>query len=262
MGACRRRVGRIYTSLYLEKKKQTILIHGWTKQFNMQSETNQKPLLGADNNALVALLAINLVAYVMLGLIKTIYYLESLPLEQFYAQIFQPFTLSSHWLKHPWSLLTYNWVHDGFWILFGNMLWLTAFSNTLQNKGANKHIFPIYFYGGLLGALVYLLLGSTEAWAGAGASVAALVVANMVLLPKEKLLSNLAGGIPLWLLGLVYISVQGYSLLNAPLAIVLATCAGAIMGALYVLLLKKGNDLGKWMHQLVHLLNNSLAPKS
>ena len=31
---------------------------------------------------------------------------------------------------------------------------------------------------------------------------------------------------------------------------------------LYILLLKKGIDLGKWMHQLLHLLNNSLAPKN
>jgi membrane associated rhomboid family serine protease len=228
----------------------------------MPSDNNQKPLLGADNNALVALLAINLVAYVMLGLIKTIYYLESLPLEQFYTQIFQPFTLSKNWLMHPWSVFTYNWVHDGFWILFGNMIWLTAFSNTLQNRGANKHIFPIYFYGALAGALVYLTLGGNEAWAGAGVSVTALVVANMILHPKEKLLFNLAGGIPLWLLGLVYLLVQSYFLLDASLAVVLATLAGGLMGALYVLLLNKGKDLGKWMHQLVHLLNNSLAPKS
>jgi hypothetical protein len=39
----------------------------------MQQGPNQKPLLGADNNALVALLAINLVAYVMLGFLKVIY---------------------------------------------------------------------------------------------------------------------------------------------------------------------------------------------
>ena len=45
---------------------------------DMQQAQSQKPLLGADNNTLVALLAINLVVYVMLGLIKTIYYLESL----------------------------------------------------------------------------------------------------------------------------------------------------------------------------------------
>ena len=33
------------------------------------------------------------------------------------------------------------------------------------------------------------------------------------------------------------------------------------LNAYYVMLLNKGNDLGKWMHELLHLLNNSLAPK-
>ncbi|MEY3188254.1 MAG: hypothetical protein RIT41_789, partial [Bacteroidota bacterium] len=35
----------------------------------------------------------------------------------------------------------------------------------------------------------------------------------------------------------------------------------ASTGLLYVMLLNKGRDLGKWMHQLLALLNNSLAPK-
>ena len=50
----------------------------------MQQGPNQKPLLGADNNALVALLAINLVAYVMLGFFKVIYFLDGTPIELFY----------------------------------------------------------------------------------------------------------------------------------------------------------------------------------
>jgi membrane associated rhomboid family serine protease len=228
----------------------------------MQSADNQKPLLGADNNTLVALLAINLVGYVILGLIKVVYYLESLPLEQFYAQIFQPFTITPNWIQHPWSLLTYNWVHDGFWILFANMIWLSVFSYTLQLKGANKHIFPIYFYAGLVGAFAFVLVGSNQALMGAGISVTALVIASMALVPNYKLLANIAGGIPLWILGIVYLLLQGYALLDEPIAVDIATVLGGLTGGLYIILLKRGKDLGKWMHQLLHLLNNSLAPKS
>ncbi len=228
----------------------------------MQTEQDQKPLLGADNNSLVALLAINLVGYVILGLIKVVYYLESLPLEQFYAQIFQPFTLQANWISHPWSLLTYNWVHDGFWILFANMIWLSAFSYTLQTKGANKHIFPIYFYSGIVGAIAFIIIGANQPLMGAGVSVTALVMATMALVPNHKLLSNMAGGIPLWLVGLAYILLQGYAMLDEPIAVDIATLVGGLTGVIYILLLKKGTDLGKWMHQLLHLLNNSLAPKN
>ena len=228
----------------------------------MQSATDQKPLLGADNNSLVALLAINLVGYVILGLIKVVYYLESLPLEQYYAQIFQPFTLDQHWLSHPWSILTYNWIHDGFWMVFANMIWLSVFSYALQSKAANKHIFPIYFYSGVLGALVYLIVGANQALMSAGVSVTGLAIASMYLIPNYKLLTQLAGGIPVWILSILYLLLQGYSLLDQPIAVDLAVVMGGLLGGIYIMLLKRGQDLGKWMHQLLHLLNNSLAPKN
>jgi len=228
----------------------------------MQQEQDQKPLLGADNNALVALLAINLVAYVMLGLLKVIYFLESEPIEKFYNQLFYPLTLQSDWIQHPWSLLTYNWVQDGFWGLFANMIWLSIFSYVLQVRGANKHIFPIYFYSGLIGAIVFLLMGSNQPLVGAAVSVTGLVVATMAFAPHYKFLPTMAGGIPLWIFGTVFILLQGYTLLDTSLSVNISIIVGGIMGLVYVVLLKRGIDLGKWMHQLLHLLNNSLSPKN
>jgi membrane associated rhomboid family serine protease len=228
----------------------------------MQQEQDQKPLLGADNNALVAVLAINLVAYVMLGLLKVIYFLESEPIEKFYNQLFYPFTLQSDWIQHPWSLLSYNWVQDGFWGLFANMIWLSIFSYVLQVRGANKHIFPIYFYSGIIGAIVFILIGSNQPLVGAAVSVTGLVAATMTYAPNYKLLPTMAGGIPLWIFGTVFILLQGYTLLDTSLAVNISIIVGGIMGLVYVVLLKRGKDLGKWMHQLLHLLNNSLSPKN
>lgn len=228
---------------------------------DMQQTQNQKPLLGADNNALVALLAINLVVYVMLGLIKTIYYLESLPLEQFYAQIFNPFILSDQWVKTPWSLLTYNWVHDGFWLLFANMIWLSLFSYTLQLNGANKHLFPIYFYSGIVGAIVFIIFGTAQPLIGASVSITAIVIAATALIPNYKFLSNIVGGLSLWIVGILYLLLSGYLLKDSSIAVIVSTLAGGCIGLIYVVLLKKGIDLGKWMHQFIHTLNNSLAPQ-
>ncbi len=228
---------------------------------DMQQAQSQKPLLGADNNSLVALLAINLVVYVMLGLIKTIYYLESLPLEQFYDQIFNPFILSSQWINTPWALLTYNWIHDGFWLLFANMIWLTLFSHTLQLNGANKHLFPIYFYSGLVGAIIFIAFGTSQPLMGASVSIMALVVAAMTLIPNYKFLSNIVGGVSLWMVGILYLLLNAYLLKDSSLIVIITTFVGGSTGLFYIILLKKGIDLGKWMHQLIHSLNNSLAPK-
>jgi hypothetical protein len=49
--------------------------------------------------------------------------------------------------------------------------------------------------------------------------------------------------------------------MHASPALIASYLVAISSGYLYVMLLNKGKDLGKWMHQLLHLLNNSLAPK-
>ena len=46
------------------------------------------------------------------------------------------------------------------------------------------------------------------------------------------------------------------------MSLIISYLVAGVIGFTYIQLLKKGKDLGKWMHQLVHLLNNSLAPKN
>jgi membrane associated rhomboid family serine protease len=152
-------------------------------------------------------------------------------------------------------------VHDGFWVLLTNMIWLVAFGYLLQVQAANKHIFPIYFYAGILAGLSYILLGADAPIMGAQVGVMALAMAVVSLSPQYRLLKNIGKGIPVWILALVYLIIQGLSLEHASFALLASYLVAASTGLLYVMLLNKGRDLGKWMHQLLALLNNSLAPK-
>ena len=238
----------------------------------MQQGPNQKPILGADNNALVALLAINLVAYVMLGFLKVIYFLDGTPIELFYKNIFHLFTLPTSgaaWLTHAWSLFTFNWIHDGFWELFTNMIWLSVFGYVLQMNQSNKHLFPIYFYAGLLGGIAYIMMsfgvGSnfiSFPLMGASMSVSALAIAATLLVPRFKLLANIGNGVPVWILSIIYFALQIATLTNYQFANSLVAIISVLTGVVYVLLLKNGIDLGKWMHNLLHWLNKSAAPKT
>ena len=224
----------------------------------MENEINNKPSIGADNNALIAVLSINLVVYALIGFLKVVYYLNSYPLEQFYAQIMDPSILhasASELLHQPWTLLTFSWVHDGFWVLLTNMIWLTAFGILLQQRAANKHIFPIYFYAGILSGLSYILMGAEEPIMGAQVGVMALAIAMVALAPQHRLLKNIGKGIPVWILALVYLIIQALTLENASLALMISYLVAASTGLLYVMLLNKGNDLGKWMHQLLSLIH-------
>ncbi len=238
----------------------------------MQTGPNQKPLLGADNNALVALLAINLVAFVMLGFFKVIYFLDGTPIELFYKNIFHLFTVPTsgdQWLTQIWSLFTFNWMHDGFWELFTNMIWLTVFGYVLQMNQSNKHLFPIYFYAGLMGGLSYVMMSFgisanfiSFPLMGASMSVSALVMAATLIAPRFKLLANIGNGVPLWILSIIYFALQIATLTNYQFANSLVAITSVLTSVVYVLLLKKGVDLGKWMHNLLHWLNKSAAPKT
>ncbi len=227
------------------------------------SDQSNKPLWGADNNALVALLAVNLVVAVAFVFMKVTYYLEGFPAIDFQNEIYQyVILLPSKLQQAPWTFLTFNWTHDNFWTLFTNLFWLFIFGNILQNVQSNKHLFPIYLYSGIVAATAYILLNGYEPFIGAQTSVLAIVLASLVIAPNYKTLSNIGTGIPTWLLGLVYLIITGLSLTQISVQESLSILLGGLSGLFYAILLKKEIDLGAWMHHLLRSINNSLTPKS
>jgi len=227
------------------------------------SDQSNKPLWGADNNALVALLAVNLVVAVAFVFMKVTYYLEGFPAIDFENEIYQYVVLVPAKIhQSAWTFLTFNWTHDNFWTLFTNLFWLFVFGNILQNVQSNKHLFPIYLYSGIVAATTYILLNGQEPFIGAQTSVLAIVLASLVIAPNYKTLSNIGTGIPTWLLGLVYLIITGLSLTQISVQESLSILLGGLSGLFYAILLKKEIDLGAWMHHLLRSINNSLTPKS
>jgi len=227
------------------------------------NDHQEKPLWGADNNALVALMAVNLVIAAGLGFMKVTYYLEGFPIADFQKEVYQYVVLDPKNIAHTiWTVFSFNWTHDGFWILFTNLFWLLVFGKILQNKGYNKHLFPLYFYSGLVAGLSYILHKGSSPFLGAQASVLAIAVAAVMTAPKHQLFPNLAYVIPTWMVFVIYVVLTSIAMIAMPHLIAFSIVLGGMMGLLYVVLLKKGLDLGKWMHQLIHFINQSLAPKN
>ena len=59
-------------------------------------------------------------------------------------------------LTQPWSIITYSFFHLYFFNLLSNMLWLWGFGSILQSLAGHKHTFPVYIYGAVAGALVFI----------------------------------------------------------------------------------------------------------
>lgn len=228
---------------------------------------DKKPLLGANNNALVWLLAINCCICIVLNFLFLVFKLTNGTGANgsYHNSILQWFVLQPNahtLLQKPWTLFTYMFSHFSFWPLLGNCLWLWAFGYIMQDLMGNKQIIPLYIYGGVVGGLVYVLTASyipalkqnaTTFFSaeGAGFSVMAIVIATTVLSPTYKIYPFVGNGIPLFVLTLVYIGFNVVTMIAANIAYVLGYIAAATIGYIYIKQLQNGNDWGAWMHKLV-----------
>jgi membrane associated rhomboid family serine protease len=103
-------------------------------------------------------------------------------------------------LQQPWTILTSMFFHDGFLHLLPNMFTLFFFGTYLfQLLGENKFL-TIYFGGGILGNILYILLGPDYIPAiGASGAIFALGGALVALRPRLKvLIFPIPAPLPLW----------------------------------------------------------------
>lgn len=228
---------------------------------------DKKPLLGANNNALVWLIAINCCICIVLNFLFLVFKLTNGTAADvnYNNSILQWFMLqpSAHeLLQKPWTLFIYMISHFSFWPLLSNCLWLWAFGYIMQDLMGNKQIIPLYIYGGLVGGIVYVITASyipalkqnansffnAE---GAGFAVMAIVIATTVMAPTYKIYPFIGSGIPLFVLTLVYIGFNVLTMIAANAAYVLGYIGAATIGYIYIKQLINGNDWGAWVHKFV-----------
>jgi len=161
---------------------------------------SKRMLLGQDGNALVNLVAINVILFAILKFLFLVYKVTELNMDAYYRSIFNWFILPadiSTLATRPWVVLTYMFTHESVFQLIGNMLWLWVFGFILQDMMGNRKLTPIYLYGGLTGMFFYVLsyhifpqlqpsLPFAAFW-GANASVMAVAVATTTLTPDYRI---------------------------------------------------------------------------
>ncbi len=95
-------------------------------------------------------------------------------------------------LTHPWSPVTYMFVHGGFWHVFVNMLVLFFFGPPLERAWGGREFLKFYLVAGLGGALISLALLPTPAVApetmvvGASGAIFGVMLAFALEWPEAK----------------------------------------------------------------------------
>jgi len=104
-------------------------------------------------------------------------------------------------LERPWTILTSMFVHAGVWHLITNMLTLYFFGGYLNRLIGERNFLIVYFVGGILGGILYILLAPPVSIAvGASGAVFAVGGALTALQPKLKVfIIPIPVPIPLWI---------------------------------------------------------------
>ncbi|MGN6196548.1 MAG: rhomboid family intramembrane serine protease [Ginsengibacter sp.] len=231
----------------------------------------KKITLGDDNNALMALVAINALIFVSFGLIQIIYYLTQSTSTAFHYEILRWFILPAKLTSLatlPWTVFSYMFVHIGVIYTVITLVWLWVFGSILQDLSGNSKIIPVYIYGGLAGAVVFIATSYAfpdlrnqieySFMLGGNAGVMAIAVATTTLSPDYRLFRMLNGGIPLWILTILYVVIDFAG--SGGLAHHLAHLGGGLIGFLFVVSLRKGYDWSLWMNQVYNWFINLFNP--
>ena len=243
-----------------------------------QQQNRPRLTIGHDGNALTMLIAINLIVFVILAFIKVIYYFSEgdQGMVVFTRGFLNWVTLPADWdtfLSRPWTLFSYMVVHDtsSVWHIVGNLLWLWAFGYILQDLTGNRKIIPIFIYGALAGAVAYMLafnfippleaqLSTETRMLGASAGIMAIAIGVTTLAPNYKIFQMLNGGIPIWIITVVYLVLDMAMIPENNAGGRIAHIAGGFMGFVFMAMMKRGYDWSMWMNDLYDWANDLFNP--
>ena len=103
-------------------------------------------------------------------------------------------------LERPWTLISCIFLHGSLWHLMGNMVTLFFFGRYLRNLLGNRKFLFIYFIGGILGSVFYVILAPMFSISiGASGAVFALGGVLAIMRPKLRVLVfPIPVPMPLW----------------------------------------------------------------
>jgi len=105
-------------------------------------------------------------------------------------------------LDRPWTIVTNLFIHSGLWHIFANMITLYFFGGFLCRLLGVKRFLLVYFIGGIVGNIFFILLPPSPLSIAIGASGAVFALGGTlaVLMPKLRVfVFPIPAPIPLWI---------------------------------------------------------------
>lgn len=220
-------------------------------------------------NGVLQLIAASGTTYIMYHMIRIVMLIMEVEPSAFPEGVAQNIGLPevSLFLNKAWTVLTYGWVHNGFWELFSNMVWLYAFGSIVQMLIGYRQVIPMFLYCLLVGGVFYELaqLMPVDAFRGralmfgAQAGVIGFAAAALTISPSYRFHLTEHFSIPLIVIVVIFCALALINTNMQPAAIFLLA-GGAGMGFGYVKLLNAGFHPGAWFYNIFDSLGSAAEP--
>lgn len=200
-------------------------------------------------------IGLNTIVFVAVALFGVTYFLAGNTTIRFMDYVREYFGFPSAFSKLPtrfYTILTYQFLHkDIFHVLF-NMLGLFWMGRIFLDFLKPRQFHFVYLAGGVMGAVFFILaynfipvfsgslFGATII--GSSASVMAIAVAVITLVPDYEITMLLIGNFKLKYLVLAYVIIDLIGIATTNPADSFAHLGGAFLGFSYITLLQKGKD--------------------
>ena len=218
-------------------------------------------------NSAEKLILINVVCFVLPMLIKTVLFLFNISSTNFINW----FELSASWIDlptKPWSIITYSFLHSGFFHLFWNMYLLFFSSKLFLNLFPSNTFFNVYFLGVVVGGITFILSytffpvfqNSSPVMIGASAGVMAVFIFMSTYSPDLEIRLILFN-VKLRYLGIAFLLLDIVQIPYGNAGGHLAHLGGAILGFYYVKQLNNGKDIGKPFKNFIDKIMNIFLRK-
>tara|TARA_B100001989_G_scaffold72877_1_gene49780 strand:+ start:2338 stop:3213 length:876 start_codon:yes stop_codon:yes gene_type:complete len=214
------------------------------------------------------IILINIICFVFPLFFKTILFLFNLS-QNFFVGLFELSSSFQDLVFKPWTILTYGFLHSGFFHLFWNMYLLYFSSRLLLNLFDSKIFLKLYFLGIIIGGLTFILSynffpvfqDANPYMVGASAGVMSVFIFMSTYSPNLEI-KLILFSIKLRYLGIAFVLLDVIQIPYGNSGGHIAHLGGAFFGFFYAQRLQKGLDIGLPLDNLVEKISQLFVRKS
>ena len=221
-------------------------------------------------NSLIKLIYINAAFFVLIKLTIIILLLFNISGNFIVSYLAVPADLTQL-LHRVWTPITYMFFHEGFFHIFFNMIGLYWFGRIFLLFFSEKQLVGLYLLGGLIAALFYVVafnifpyyspLTHESLLLGASGSIMAILLAATIKSPDMELQMLFLGNVKLKYIAIFYVLTSFFGITSANGGGELAHLGGALAGYFFVVSLRQGKDMTKFLNRILDIFIDLFRPQ-